>query len=149
MKTRTLTLMMALAINLFGMVSCEQEQTEPGTREALEGDWTVDENSQFYKESAENVYNVYISLSTGDTTGLYIANFYQLGFENEVRATLDGDRIRLEPGQEVTLLNSLYKIIEGTGVVASDYQSIDWTYQVDDGSGQIDHVTAIYSRRDK
>ena len=141
--------MIALAIFLLGMVSCEQEQTAAGTRDALEGNWVVDENSQFYNKTTSAVYNVYISLSSQDSTGLFIANFYQLGYENEIRATLDGDRIRLEQGQEVTLLTSPYMIIEGTGVIASDYQSIDWSYQVDDGSGQIDHVTATYSRGDK
>ncbi|HKL38393.1 MAG TPA: hypothetical protein VJ876_05810 [Bacteroidales bacterium] len=149
MKTRTIVILLTAGIFLFGMISCEQEQTAAGMRDALEGEWKVDENSEFYRKSATGVYNVYISLSTQDTTGLYIANFYQLTYENEVRATLDNGRIILDPGQEVTLLNSLYKIVEGTGVVSSDYQSINWTYQVDDLSGEIDHVTATYSRVDK
>jgi len=149
MKKRTLAVLIALSLFLPEMVSCEQEQISAGKRDALEGNWVVDENSQFYNKTTSAVYNVYISLSNQDSTGLFIANFYQLGYDNEIRATLDGDRIRLEPGQEVTLLNSLYKITEGVGVISSDYQSIDWSYQVDDGSGQIDHVTATYSRGDK
>jgi len=149
MRKRTIALLLAISISLPGMISCEQEKTAAGTRDALEGTWKVDENSQFYKKDANAVYNVYISLSDQDTAGLYIANFYQLGYENEVRATLDDDRIRLDPGQELTLLNSSYEIVDGTGVIASDYQSVSWTYQVDDGSGEIDHVTATYSRADK
>jgi hypothetical protein len=149
MKTKITALLLALSMFVLGMTSCEQEQAIPGSQEALEGEWVVDENSQFYKRTASNVYNVYISFSLQDSTALFISNFYQLGHENEVRATLDDNRIQLEPEQQVTWLNSTYEIVEGTGVIASDYQSIRWNYQVDDGSGQIDHVTGTYSRKDK
>jgi hypothetical protein len=35
--------------------------------------------------------------------------------------------------------------INGSGVVSSNYKTINWTYKVNYGSG-IDNVTAVYTR---
>jgi hypothetical protein len=125
--------------------SCEETQDGDNLAEALEGEWKVDENSEFYK-SGQATYNVYITLSTQDSSTVYIANFYQLGYDNEIVGSIGDDRIQLEAGQEASVLNSVYTIVSGRGTIATDYQSIGWEYEVDDGSGSIDHVTATYSR---
>jgi hypothetical protein len=105
----------------------------------LKGEWLCDENSEIYKATKE-VYMVYISPDADNPNGLIIDGFYQLG----------------DIGLKATVLNTSISIhsqtveggftISGSGIVASNHKRIDWTYNVDDGSGVIDHVTAVYTR---
>jgi len=134
-----------LAVLLMMFTTCEEVRNQPGDVASLEGEWTVEENSQNFK-SALATYNVYISLSSEDSTLIYISNFYHLGYDNEVMGRVENDRIELPSGQEMTLLESTYTLQRGVGNISSDYQSIEWEYEVDDGSGLVDQVTAIYTR---
>jgi hypothetical protein len=36
--------------------------------------------------------------------------------------------------------------VYGSGTVAANNRSISWEYTVDDGSGQLDNATAVYTR---
>jgi len=105
----------------------------------LEGEWICDEESEIYKATKE-VYTVYISPDADNPNGLIIDGFYQLG----------------DIGLKATILNTSILIssqtveggftISGNGIIASNHNKIDWAYNVDDGSGVIDHVTAVYTR---
>ncbi len=129
------------------VLRCEQARQSPASAEALEGRWRVDENSEFFK-STKGIYYVDISLSPEDSSTVYIENFYNVGYDNAIAAHVSARRIELEPGQEASISGSVYTIQKGAGDITSDYQYIDWSYEVDDGSGMIDHVTATYSRAD-
>ena len=74
---------------------------------------------------------------------LRISNFYQLGYDSEeVIGDISGNRIELRPDQHV----AGYTIISGTGTITDDYQNIDWQYKVDDGSGDEDNASAVYTK---
>ena len=125
--------------------SCEETRTTPGDVESLEGEWKVEETSENFK-SAQATYQVYISPSQEDSTQIIISNFYHLGIDTEVIGAVNGNRIELLSNQTVTTLGVSYTVVSGTGIISDDYQNIDWQYVIDDGSGQTDNVTAIYTK---
>jgi len=134
-------------IILFGFIiiySCELIDDNPATgdvRERIEGQWKCDENSQIYK-STELVYWVYIDPDPGDTIKVIISNFYNLGFDIYVYAKINS--LNLSISQQTT--KDGYKILSGSGNISSNYKEINWSYRVDDGSGEIDNVTATYTK---
>lgn len=132
--------------------SCEEARNDPDLAASLEGEWKVQEMSSQYKSRLqEEVYYVNISMSPEDSTTLYISNFYNVNPDEQVVANLQGTRLNLVGDQEIIPFQatSAYIVKSGTGEIATDYQSISWEYQVDDGSGIIDEVTAFYTRAGK
>jgi len=126
--------------------ACEEEQIgDIRTAKALPGEWRVNEESENLGSSS---YQVYMGIAAGDSSKVIISNFYQLGYDTEVIGFISGNRIELKNNQEVSLSGiSSYNIKSGSGTVSSDYQNIDWQYIIDDGSGKIDNVSAIYSKK--
>lgn len=129
------------------ILSCEKDdQSDIEVAEALEGEWSVDETSQYYKNQM-STYQVEITPVSENDDQVLISNFYQLGYENSVMGDIEGKKIKLVPNQEIIVSGiSSYTILSGTGNISDDYQNIDWNYEVDDGSGQIDYVEAIYTK---
>lgn len=130
-----------LVIITFFLSACENEFTDVvSMAEALEGEWKVEEASELLGESS---YRVDINIYSDDSSSVSISNFYQLGYDSEdVIGDISGNRIELRPNQQV----AGYEIISGSGTITDDYQNIDWQYKVDDGSGEIDNVTAVYTK---
>lgn len=131
----------ASLISLF--YSCEAlSDIETGTSaERIEGTWAVDENSSIFdSKSAEAGYNVYVSVNPDDSTQVYISDFYQLGRNTEVLANVNGNSIIIS--KQVV---DGFEIV-GSGSIASNFETINMAYDVDDGSGEIDEVTAVYTK---
>ena len=105
----------------------------------LEGEWTCDEESEFFKSTKE-IYTVFISPDADNFNGIIIDGFYQLG-DVGLKATLSGKSVTI-PLQ--TLSGGF--TVTGTGIISDNLEEIDWAYNVDDGSGAIDHVTAVYTK---
>ena len=104
----------------------------------LEGEWSCDEQSEIYKSTSE-VYSVTLSPDADNSSGVIIDNFY--GLSVAAKANVSGMSLiipnqSLEGGFEVS----------GSGTISSNYREIDLNYTVDDGSGQVDHVTAVYTK---
>ncbi|MFO8234750.1 MAG: hypothetical protein R6U04_05010 [Bacteroidales bacterium] len=137
-----------ISVVLIFLAACEDERLNPeDDTSVLEGEWEVDEDSEFYK-STQSRYRVYISVSETDTSQVVISNFYQLGYENaQVVGEVSGKRIQLLQDQSIETQGVTYTVLSGNGEIADDYRSIDWEYEVDDGSGDVDNVTARYTRR--
>jgi hypothetical protein len=121
--------------------ACELPQDDPAASPAkrLEGSWTVDETSSVYK-SALDIYQVYIYADPVDSTRVLIENFYQLGRDMEIWANIDGNSI-LIPYQ----VEDGFRI-NGFGTVSANYSGINFLYTVDDGSGEIDEVSAVFTK---
>ncbi|MGM0498323.1 MAG: hypothetical protein ACQESJ_10425 [Bacteroidota bacterium] len=120
--------------------ACEDELTDDvGIAEAIEGQWVVEETSVLL---GEDRYGVYIDIFPDDSSSVRISNFYSIGYDYDVIGDISDSRIELRPNQQV----GGYEIISGTGRITDDYQNIDWDYKVDDGSGDIDNVTAVYTK---
>ena len=121
--------------------SCEVAEDLMGlnaTVAKLEGEWTCDEDSEIYK-SISSVYSVTISPDPDNDNGVIIDNFY--GINAAVYASVSGMSLIISN----QTASGGYEI-SGSGIISSGYDEINWTYTVDDGSGVIDHVTAIYTK---
>jgi hypothetical protein len=133
-----------IIIALLMLYSCELIDDNPGSgsvRDRIEGQWRCDENSQIYK-STQSIYWVYIDPDLYDSTRVIISNFYNLG--NDIYVFARVNNYNLSIYSQIT--DDGYTILSGSGTISSNYKNISWTYKVDDGSGEIDNVTATYTR---
>ncbi len=107
-------------------------------RDNIVDTWKCDEESNFYK-SAKEIYWVEISKHPTDSTRIIIYNFYNVKADAEA----------VMNGLDLTLPLQTIKggfTVSGTGRINKDYKEIHWQYIVDDGSGQLDNASAVYSR---
>jgi len=104
----------------------------------IEGEWTCDEQSEVFKATAE-IYVVTISADADNESGVIIDNFY--GLNASARANVSGISLII-PNQDVEGGFS----VSGSGTISSNFETINLTYNVDDGSGTIDHATAVYTK---
>jgi len=135
-----------LIITTLFLSACEEEPTGGvDIAGAIEGQWNAEEDSEVEGTSS---YTVYIDIHSDDSSSVSISNFYQLGYDsNPVIGDISGSRIELRPNQVVDYYGVSYTIESGTGTITDDYKNIDWQYKVDDGSGVIDNVTAVYTKK--
>ncbi|MCK5821726.1 MAG: hypothetical protein KAH17_07565 [Bacteroidales bacterium] len=131
---------------LSGLFSCIPE----GETQSFEGEWSCQETSEIFMESMKEnmkgstgttIFPVYFAQDASFENKYYIDNFYQLGSGQQVTIMVSG-------GRTITIETQTVNGIEfsGSGVVSSDYNTIDLIYTADDGGGQIDHVTSEYTR---
>ncbi len=131
-----------LFLSFLTIQSCETVDQLTGsaaTISKIEGDWTCDEQSEIYKATAET-YTVTISADPDKASGVIIDNFYGLNSAAEATVT----------GMSVIISNQTMEggfDVSGSGTISSDFETINLTYQVDDGSGSVDHVTAVYTKQ--
>lgn len=130
-----------LSIILFA-TSCEfVEEIDPDEnddpRDNIVDTWKSTEISGIYGKSS---YLVDIAKEPLDSTGLILSNFYNLGVDTEVKGTLNGYKINIY--NQVIDENK----ISGEGTIAVDFSVIDFVYEVDDGSGEVDNVSAEFTR---
>jgi hypothetical protein len=138
-EIRTFCLIMLLT--LVFTQSCEIAGELTGASAAIdkiEGEWSCDEQSSIYKATAE-IYAVFISQDPDNASGVIIDNFY--GLQTAAKANVVGMSLIIS---NQTLEGGF--VVSGSGIISSDYKEIDMTYKVDDGSGMIDNVTAIYTK---
>ena len=133
---------MAVISGLLALSSCEDLLPGKGddARDLLVDAWRVTENPAPGK-SADEVYWVDITRHPLDTARIIISNFYNIGANSLAEAVLSGMTLTL-PSQ---LLPGGF-IVSGSGDIAADWVSIDWIYNVDDGSGQHETFTAEYQK---
>ena len=117
--------------------SCELEDIEL-TAVDLVGKWDVFEKSQYFKKSVSGFYTVDILKDPSDTAYILVKNFYEL--KDNMRARVNGLDISI-PRQR---LDGYY--VNGFGRVSSSKNKIDWFYNVDFTDGDIDTVSALYTR---
>jgi len=113
-------------------------------RDKITATYDCNETSQIYAKSTKDINSHYvteISKDTSTTDKVYIANFYNLGFDKDVTASMSGLTLTIsnQTTDGVTF--------NGTGTISSNYKTIDFSYTADDGSGQVDTVTAIYTKQ--
>jgi len=141
-KTATGIVYSLLLILVMVSVACEQERTDTELIKSLEGSWQVREKDPQY---GKTTYYVTISISNQDSSKIFISNFYESN--DEVSATVEGQRIIIDPNNQKITNITTYIIKSGSGTITDDYRNIDWRYQVDDGSGTSYEVTAIYEKQ--
>ena len=130
-------IVMALLIS-----SCE-DLDGPGTgddRDRLVDTWkVVDESSPL--KSGQIAYWVEIEKDPDRQDMIRIYSFNYLGDNIYARATLNGMSLTLAqqdlPGGWT---------VQGSGEIQKGWNEIHWIYTVDDGSGMLEQVTAVYTR---
>jgi hypothetical protein len=133
MKKHSFNLVFILLAGI-ALTSCESlEEYGP---DSIYDTWYCIETSDVYGQT-----NYYVDLSKhpSEDGKIILDNFYNLGMGLEVIAELSGLSIII-PSQVVD-----GNTIAGSGSIASDYKTINFTYTVNDG-GAVDHVTAQYKR---
>jgi len=123
--------------------SCEVAKDIVGniTVSKIEGEWSCDENSEYFKKSTTSVYSVYISPDADNDNGVIIDGFYNLG-DLGVKANVSGLTITI-PQQTV---EGGFTILTGSGIVSANYKEITWSYNINIGGDAVDHVTAVYTK---
>jgi hypothetical protein len=142
LKSVRLFSILMLFLPLILIQSCETVDQLTGaaaTISKIEGNWTCDEQSEIYKATLET-YTVTISADPDKASGVIIDNFY--GLNSAAKATITG--------MSVIISNQTMDggfSVSGSGTISSDFETIHLSYEVDDGSGQVDHVTAVYTKQ--
>jgi hypothetical protein len=143
-KMHMLRLLSALFVLILIMNSCEVAEEILGgnvTIEKLEGSWMCDEDNG-KRKSVMEMYEVEISADPNNENGILIYNIYGLGEGIYAEAGVSGKTISIN--DDVT--GGFH--ISATGNVTSDYENINWSFSVDDGSGVPENFTAVYTKID-
>ena len=106
-------------------------------RDNIVDTWRSTEISAIYGKSS---YLVDIAKEPLDSTEVILSNFYNLGIDTEVKGTLNGYKIYIS----VQVVNG--NEISGEGDIAGDFSVIGFVYEVKDGSGEEDNVSAEFNR---
>ena len=106
-------------------------------RDNIVDTWRSTEISAIYGKSS---YLVDIAKEPLDSTKVVLSNFYNLGIDTEVKGTLNGYKIYIST--QVVNGNE----ISGEGTIAGDFSVINFEYDVEDGSGEEDNVSAEFHR---
>jgi hypothetical protein len=112
--------------------SCEKDSLDD-PRDNLTGSWKCSETGT---ASGSQTFKATITKASGDSTMLYIDNFYNIG--KKIYVKMNSFSLVI-PSQTV----DNYKI-SGTGVVSGDFSKIEWSYSVYDG-GETDVISATYT----
>ena len=92
-------------------------------------------------KSAQGAYWVEIEKHPDRQDMILIYSFHGLGDNVYAEAVLSGRTLTLE---NQTLEGGW--VVQGSGVVQNSWDEIIWTYTVDDGSGILEKVEAVYTR---
>jgi hypothetical protein len=138
------TMKAVTVIILFALLaySCE-DLLGPATgsdRDRLVDTWKVTETSSPMK-SAQGAYWVEIEKHPDQPDMILIWYFHGLGDQVYAEAALSGKTLTL---QSQTLEGGW--IVGGSGEIQDSWNEIIWNYTVDDGSGMLEKVEAVYTR---
>ncbi len=137
-------------LSILFLSSCEDvlnEKTSPEIALALEGEWAVDESSSIFDNSTSlnkatmQTYSVSIYVSDTDSTLINIDGFY--GLTNSTASAKVSNYTLTFPENQT--LSGGYTITSGSGTISKNLEEIELSYQIDDGSGEVDEVSATYT----
>jgi hypothetical protein len=135
MKNKLLGLSLLL-VSIVLINSCEvADDLINGRAGELEGDWACSEDSEIVGPTN---YTVSISAEPGNSNGIIIDDFYNVGIS--VNATISGNFITIPSQVEGGFT------VSGSGFVTNGDNEINLSYTVGDSGGQPDNVTAVYTR---
>lgn len=132
---KRLTLILFVVVFSF-LHSCRKDDDPQATNNSINGTWRVSENSTTF---GQQNYIVEIINDTASANKIIIDNFFNLGINHQIIANISGSTININNA----VLDGY--TINGTGNIASNYNSISWNYNVDDGNGS-EAVTSTYTR---
>ncbi|TND08019.1 MAG: hypothetical protein FD123_2702 [Bacteroidetes bacterium] len=130
----------AVAAFVLALPACQPEEEEPtptDDRDKFVAAWTCVENST---NSGQTTFNVHINKSTTNSAQVKLENLYNIGQAFSAVADVSGSNL--------TIPQQVYnnKPLHGSGTMVSN-NTINMTYYVDLGSGNIDTCTATLTRQ--
>ena len=131
-----------LVLLAFLAYSCE-DLMGPGTGDDIDrlvDTWKVTEESSPLK-SGQGAYWVEIERHPDNQNMVRIFFFHGLGDDVYAEASLDRSTL--------TLASQVLQggwTVQGSGEIQSGWNEIHWSYTADDGSGETEQVTAVYTR---
>lgn len=140
MKNRITKILLISILTVFAFSSCEEdalyETNDP--RDQIAATWLCQEDGG--ETFGQNDFEIDIAKDGDDESKIKIYNIFQLGDSKSVNATLDERTITIAQ-QSVSEWQ-----ISGTGDISSNYESIEFTYTVDNGelSGTISAFCSPY-----
>lgn len=141
MKKLTASSLFLAAFLLIVIPGCQPDDPQTTTptddRDKFVASWTCQETSQ---QSGVTTFTLHINKSTTSSTQVLIENFYNIGFQ--YKATTDVS------GSSLTIPSQAYNgnQLHGSGTMISN-NTVNMTYYVDHGSGNIDTCTAVLTRQ--
>lgn len=128
----------ATILGLVLLASCTPEEdndpTPVDSRDKYVGTWSCAEKSQVYSDYS---YQANIKKSTINTSDVLIENFYNLGFNTSVTASLSSNSFTVSQ-QTVS-----GQVISGNGT-SSNSSTIKFSYTANDGGNVTDSVTVTF-----
>jgi hypothetical protein len=110
--------------------------TDP--RDKFVGSWLCKETSH---KNGVSTYTIPISLNSGNSSQIYMSNFYQLGTSTKAYGIVANNNITI-PSQTDDSFT-----VSGTGIMSSSNTStINWNYYVYDGAN-IDTCSAVFTKQ--
>lgn len=137
---KTIRYLIFLAAFTGFLVSCDPNDNSPDDtdpRDKFVGNWTCNENST---QNGSSTFTVNISLNSGNSTQIYIANLYALGTSNKVYAVVAGDNATI-PQQNIGSYTA-----NGSGSMYSNDTKIDFDYYMNDGADK-DTCSAVFTKQ--
>ena len=127
-----------LVFAVFALLSCEiqDENVNDDARDNIVGTWKCQEKD---KTNTAINFEAVISKNSSDTTKIWVDNFSSLGQGINVSVGMDGYLLTI--ARQTVDGN----IIQGSASISSSYETINWTYSIDDGAGK-ENYTAVYTR---
>ncbi len=123
------------------LFACEPEEEEDppsdDLRDKIENTWNCNEVSSLYGETNYSGVDIVKDENTSDLIKIY--NFNHLGNNFYLKAKLSNTNLTIT-SQQID-----GNTVNGTGSITNNYNKIDWNYYIDDGSGDIDTCTAVYT----
>ncbi|MCX7863238.1 MAG: hypothetical protein N2449_09630 [Bacteroidales bacterium] len=138
MNSKIKLLYLCSTILLMALVACNPDEPDPDTgdiRDKLVNTWKCTENSATY-----GTQNYYVEITKDNQSGIIVIdNFFNLGLGKSIKASVNG--------QTITINNQMVSghLFNGTGTIASNFNSISWNYTFDEGNGP-ENVTATYTK---
>jgi len=134
-RIASFSMVIFLMVNL--LTSCTEDIITTGDdRDNIVQKWLVQENSTEF--GAQN-YDVVISKHADDDK-VYLDNFFGAGAGKKVTATYNTSSRTIDIAQQAYDGNQ----IKGSGSVTSDYKTISFNFQVDEGNGWAS-ITATFT----
>ncbi len=133
-------ILISLAVLLYSCEDLLSDLDSGDDRDKLVDTWKVEEESSPIK-SEEEIYWVEIEKHPDKPDMVRIYFFHGLGNDIYAEASLDGTTLAL--GYQVLQGGWTF---QGSAEVQKGWDEIIWSYTVDDGSGLVENVLAVYTK---
>ena len=142
------SILIAFLFSFFLFSSCEKQEEDIENRDAIVGQWDVVENKVDAANASIEIrdlnaaYIVNITRSDVFADEVKLNNFFNIAYNFFVPGVVDGLKITIH---KIELRDY---VISGTGTIANNHRTIEWSYWVEDPYGEKNEYRATYTFRE-